>query len=154
LRRSEEQYRALVTASSEVLYRMSPDWSEMRQLHSRGFLADMPKPSKDWLRQYIPPDDQPAVLAAIRKAIDSKSMFELEHRVLRADGAEGWTFSRAVPLMDGNGAITEWFGAASDITGRKQAEEELSQLKKRLAEHPASNPEGNLPECSETKNRQ
>lgn len=127
LRKSEEQYRALVTASSEVLYRMSPDWSEMRQLHSRGFLADMPKPSKSWLRQYIPPDEQPAVLAAIRKSINSKSVFELEHRVLRADGAVGWAFSRAVPLMDSSGAITEWFGAATDVTSRKQAEEELRQ---------------------------
>jgi PAS domain-containing protein len=33
----------------------------------------------------------------------------------------GWTFSRAVPLLDENGDIVEWFGAASDITARKQA---------------------------------
>ena len=32
LRQSEERFRALVTAGSEVVYRMSPDWSEMRPL--------------------------------------------------------------------------------------------------------------------------
>ena len=36
LRRSEERFRALVNASSDVVYRMSPDWSEMRQLDGRG----------------------------------------------------------------------------------------------------------------------
>jgi PAS domain-containing protein len=49
-------------------------------------------------------------------------VFELEHRVRRADGTLGWTLSRAVPLMDAAGAITEWIGAASDVTARKQAE--------------------------------
>src|ERR1700723_147662 len=32
LRRSEERFRALVNASSDMIYRMSPDWSEMREL--------------------------------------------------------------------------------------------------------------------------
>src|ERR1700733_9277472 len=35
LRRSEERFRALVNASSDVVYRMSPDWSEMRELDGR-----------------------------------------------------------------------------------------------------------------------
>ncbi len=134
LRESEERFRALVTASSEVLYRMSPDWSEMRQLHSRGFLANTEKPSRTWLQEYIHPDDQPHVTAVINEAIRTKSIFELEHRVRRADGSLGWTFSRAVPLMDANGEIVEWFGAASDITDRKLTEEELGKYRERLEE--------------------
>ena len=38
------------------------------------------------------------------------------------DGSLGWTFSRAVPLLDADGEISEWFGAASDMTGRHLAE--------------------------------
>ena len=37
LRRSEERFRALVNASSDVVYRMSPDWSEMRAARWQGF---------------------------------------------------------------------------------------------------------------------
>jgi PAS domain S-box-containing protein len=129
LRESEERYRALVTASSEVLYRMSPDWSEMRQLHSRGFLANTERPNPNWLKEYIHPDDQPQVIAAINEAIRSRSIFEREHRVLRVDGTLGWTFSRAVPILDGNGEIVEWFGAASDITERIKAEEALRRAR-------------------------
>jgi hypothetical protein len=59
LRESQERYRALVVASSQVLYRMSPDWSEMRQLHGGDFIADTDKPNRNWMQDYIHPDDQP-----------------------------------------------------------------------------------------------
>jgi PAS domain S-box-containing protein len=125
LRDSEERLRALVAASSEVLYRMSPDWKEMRQLHGGAFLADTATADPNWVGRYIHPDDQQMVKAAIDEAIRTKSTFELEHRVIRADGSLGWTSSRAIPVKDASGAVIEWFGAASDITARKRAEEEL-----------------------------
>jgi PAS domain-containing protein len=50
-RESEERFRALVKASSDVVYRMSPDWSEMRQLRGRGFIADTEAPSRTWLQE-------------------------------------------------------------------------------------------------------
>jgi len=127
LRESEARFRALVTSSSEVMYYMSPDWSEMTQLHSHGFLANTEKPNLSWLQEYIPLEDQPQVTAAIHEAIRTKSIFELEHRVRRADGSLGWTVSRAVPMMDANGEIVQWFGTANDITERKQAEEKLRE---------------------------
>ena len=132
LRRSEERFRALVNASSDVVYRMSPDWSEMRQLDGRGFIADTGKPTKDWLNEYIHPDDQPIVLRTIHEAVRTKSMFELEHRVRRTNGTLGWTYSRAVPLLNVSGEILEWFGAASDFTARKEAEENFRKLAQTL----------------------
>jgi PAS domain S-box-containing protein len=132
LRTSEERFRALVNASSDVVYRMSPDWSEMRELDGRGFIADTAKPRKDWLNEYIHPDDQPIVLRTVREAVRTKRMFELEHRVRRTDGTLGWTNSRAVPLLNVNGEILEWFGAASDVTARKEAEENFRKLAQTL----------------------
>jgi len=122
---SEERFRALVAASSDVVYRMSPDWSEMRHLDGRNFLADTDEPSGTWFQEYIHPDDQPHVRAVIDEAIRTKSTFQLEHRVKRVDGTFGWTFSRAIPLSDAKGEIVEWFGAASDVTERKLFEETL-----------------------------
>jgi PAS domain S-box-containing protein len=121
---SEERFRALVTASSDVVYRMNADWTEMRQLRGRNFIKDTEEPNRHWLQEYIHPDDQSRVTAVINEAIRTKSIFELEHRVLRVGGALGWTFSRAIPRLDAKGEIVEWFGAASDITARKQAEAE------------------------------
>ncbi|HVE12441.1 MAG TPA: ATP-binding protein [Elusimicrobiota bacterium] len=126
LRRSEERFRAFLTASSDVVYIMSPDWSEMRQLHGKDFIADTQGPSRSWLTKYIHPDDQPQVLVAIQKAIRSKSDFELEHRVIRVNGSLGWTHSRAIPTLDHENRITEWFGTARDVTEHKQAEASLA----------------------------
>jgi PAS domain S-box-containing protein len=100
----------------------------MRRLNGRGFIADTERPSEGWLTKYIHPDDQPHVWLAIAKAIDTKSVFDLEHRIKRTDGTLGWTHSRAIPLLDAKGDIVEWFGAASDITLRKQHEEQLHLL--------------------------
>jgi signal transduction histidine kinase/DNA-binding response OmpR family regulator len=130
LRESEARFRALVTASSDVVYRMSPDWSEMRYLVGREFIPDMPTPSRSWMDRYIPAEDQPAVRHAIRKAIESRRPYELEHRVLRVDGTVGWTFSRAIPILDENGEIIEWFGAATDVTRLRESEERLRQSAK------------------------
>ncbi|HYD67129.1 PAS domain S-box protein [Azospirillum sp.] len=131
-RTSEERFRALAEASSEVMYRMSPDWSEMRQLSGGGFLSATETANRGWLEDYIHPDDRPRVLATIQDAVRSKSVFALEHRVRLADGTLGWTHSRAVPVLDAGGDITEWFGVASDVTARKRAEEALHHSEERL----------------------
>lgn len=130
---SEKRYRALVLASSDVVYRMSPDWHEMRELVGRDFLSDTGAPITDWLQKYIHPDDQSYVIGVIDEAIHTGSTFQLEHRVLRADGTIGWTFSRAVPLFDDAGEIIEWVGAAIDITGRKEAEEALKKSERKFS---------------------
>lgn len=122
LRDSAERYRAFVSASADVIYRMSADWSEMRQLDGRDFLRDTGAPDADWLDSYIHPDDQDAVRAAIARAIAGKSVFQLEHRVIRVDGSLGVTRSRAVPILDDAGEIREWLGTASDITTATDAE--------------------------------
>jgi PAS domain-containing protein len=110
---------------------MSADWGEMIDLKEMHFIADTQRPRRDWLDAYIPREEQSRVLDAIREAIRSKSTFELEHRVIRVDGTEGWASSRAFPLMNGDGEITEWFGAAADITERERAEEALRTTEKR-----------------------
>ena len=122
---SEGRLRAFMTATSDVLYRMNRDWSEMRALDGHGFLSSTPTPTRSWLDQYILADDQAFVLEAIAQSVGTKTIFELKHRVRRADGWIGWTHSRAVPLLNADGEIREWFGAATDITSQKQAEEAL-----------------------------
>ena len=72
LRESEERFRALMTASSDVVYRMNPDCSEMRQLRGMNFINDTEKPDRNWLQEYIHPDDQSHVKAVINEAIRTK----------------------------------------------------------------------------------
>lgn len=119
LRQSEERLRALATATNDVIYRMSADWSQMYHLDGRDFLIDTGTPIDDWMHKYIHPEDFASVAEVIQEAISLKRVFQLEHRVLKADGNYGWTFSRAIPILDNNGDIIEWFGAASDISEKR-----------------------------------
>ena len=72
------------------------------------------------------------MLAAIREAVQAKRPFELEHRVRRVDGSLGWTSSRAIPLLGPDGELIEWFGTATDITARKEAEAALRVSQSRV----------------------
>ncbi|WP_158748257.1 PAS domain S-box protein [Acidobacterium sp. S8] len=129
-RASEQRFRALVQATADVVYQMSSDWTEMRQLRGHDFLADTAEPDRNWLQKYIHPEDHARVHAAVEEAIRTEAIFQLEHRVVQADGSFGWTASRAVPLRNDKGEITSWFGTASDISLRKRTEEALLRSEK------------------------
>lgn len=122
LRRSEEQFRLFVTTSSSIVYKMSADWKQMYAMNGKNLLADTGGPTRDWTEKYIPQEDHPLVWQTIKTAIESKRNFELEHRVIQADGAIGWVLSRAVPVLNADGQIIEWLGAGSDITARKRSQ--------------------------------
>ncbi|MCI0754968.1 PAS domain S-box protein [Roseomonas vastitatis] len=132
VRESEDRLRNLVSASSEVMYATNPDWTVLRRLDGEGLFADTDQLNADWFEYYVHPDDQPMVRSAIRAGILSKSVIEVEHRFPRSGGSFGWVLSRAVPVLDATGDIREWFGAASDVTARKEAEAALLEQKERF----------------------
>jgi PAS domain S-box-containing protein len=138
LTRNERAFDALLRTSSEVRYRISADWSHLYQLNGGSFIPDTQIHDPDWLDRYIPKEDRAAVRAEIARAISTQSTYLIEHRVNRGDGSIGWASSRAVPMLDKTGEITEWFGAASDITERKHAEAALHEahesLERRVAQ--------------------
>jgi PAS domain-containing protein len=99
VRSSEQRFRALVTATSDVIYRMNPDWTEMQQLGGRSFLAHTESPSVAWTTENLLPEDQSEILATIREAVATKSVFQMEHRVRRVDGSVGWVFRGQFPFL-------------------------------------------------------
>jgi PAS domain S-box-containing protein len=132
LKDSERRFRALVTATSDVIYRMNADWTIMHELDGRGFLTDTDQPTRNWRSKYIHPDDHHIFQESIDKALSGKSFFQLEHRILQPDGTPGWSLSQAIPIFNEQDEIIEWFGTATDITARKKMEEELLITKEKL----------------------
>jgi chemotaxis methyl-accepting protein methylase/signal transduction histidine kinase/PAS domain-containing protein len=127
LRKSEERLRMFVTASSDMIFQMNADWSELYAMRSNNFLSNIDAPAEDWMSRYIPPEDWKKLEDTINHAIAHKQVYELEHRVVLADGKIGWAYSRAVPLFDADRNIVEWFGIASNITDRKSFEAEYDK---------------------------
>ena len=125
LREREARLDAFVTATSDVVYRMSPDWSKLHYLEGQGLVTDTTETKEEWLEEYIPEDERPRVLAAIDKAIETTSPFDLQHQVFKADGSRGWVHARAVPIRGDDGEVVEWFGTSTDITERRELQEDL-----------------------------
>lgn len=123
---SEDRFRSLVTTSSDSIFKVSADWNIMYNLNGKDFLDNTDNPSNSWIEHYIPENQRQRVRHKIQEAIRKKEPFELEHQVISMDGNVSWTYSRAIPKFNDRGEIVEWFGAASDITERKKAEERQS----------------------------
>jgi len=135
LAHSERRLGALVSASSQSLYAVTADWREMRQILATGPVAQDEMPAvSDWKERYVHPDDLGLLEQAIAQAMAQRQPLALEHRSLTADGSVRWVQMRAVPLLDEQGGITEWFGTAADVTERRQAEEQLRELTLTLEE--------------------
>ncbi|MEJ7742492.1 MAG: PAS domain S-box protein [Nocardioidaceae bacterium] len=76
---------------------------------------------------WFTPTTVPTVAQAITAAIDDKSGFRLEHRIIRTDGVERLLLSVGRAQCDKTGALTRLVGTAQDITDRRRAEKELIQ---------------------------
>lgn len=58
----------------------------------------------------------------------------MEYRLRRHDGEYRWIFDHGVPRFNANGSFAGYIGSVIDITERKQAEEALSSVSRRLIE--------------------
>ena len=125
LTHSERYFRALVAATSDVVFQMSPDWSSMQSLVGRGGVTEAQLATEDWMRRFLPLDAHAAARSAIANAIASREVLDIEHRVLRKNGTMGWAHTRAVPMLDHVGELLAWVGMSSDVSLRKEAEEAL-----------------------------
>jgi PAS domain S-box-containing protein len=126
LKESELRFRSLVAASSDMVFRVSADWSELLELEGKGLIAPGNDPV-NWLEHHVVPDDRPAAELAIKESTQQDTAVELELRARKADGSTGWFFVRAVPVRDDAGLVTEWFGMATETTSRRAVAQEAAQ---------------------------
>ena len=134
LRESEERFRSLVTATAQVVWTTNAagevvDPSESWQAFSGQSAAEM----KGWgWTEPLHPDDRDRVKAVWAQAVESRSMYEVEFRARRFDGAYRDFAARGVPVLALEGHIREWVGTCTDITERKRTQEELRTSEERL----------------------
>src|SRR5262245_61793446 len=129
LRESEARFRALVNAVPAFVWEAASDGtmtlvSEQWE-HYCGLTAE--QLARDWPRLVLHPDDYERCTVEWARALASGSLYEVEVRNRRYDGAYRWFLTRAVPARDDTGRIVGWYGTTTDIHDRKQAEEALRQ---------------------------
>jgi PAS domain S-box-containing protein len=126
LRHSEKRLQSLIEASSDLIFRMNPQADLMEQVGGKNLLGDVGEAS-DWIEGFVPETDRAMVRKVVDDAIARREAIEVDHRIRLPDGTIGWLSSRAIPVLNENGDITEWFGMATDITQRRQIDQELAR---------------------------
>ena len=96
---------------------------------------------KGWV-QGIHPDDRDRIFAEWYRAIEEKLQFKSEYRFQHLDnGNVTWVFGQVVGKVGDNGQIKSYVGTITDITERKQIEDENKllneSLERRVAERTA-----------------
>jgi PAS domain S-box-containing protein len=81
----------------------------------------------------IHPDDCDGRQQAIDRAINEKSDYEVEYRILLPGGAVRYLRSVGHPVLNASGDLVQFVGSSTDITERKQAEEALRRTQADLA---------------------
>jgi len=83
--------------------------------------------------KFYHPDDQEAIRSAFRTAVEAGEPYDLEVRVIDADGDEKWVRTRGDPQFV-DGECVRIRGTIQNITERKEREEELQRQVDRLEE--------------------
>lgn len=100
-------------------------WSE-EEFRIYGLDPSGPSPAYDvLLEKHIHPDDSSLLTKVFSKAIETQSIYELEHRIVRPNGEIRWVYDRAHPYFDPNGKLIRYIGITLDITLQKTLEADL-----------------------------
>jgi PAS domain S-box-containing protein len=92
-----------------------------------------PLSSERW-QQAVHPDDLSRVREVARRAVENRTAYEHQFRVVRRDGSIGWVESRARVSNDERDMPSRIVGILMDITDRKEAEAALRESSRRKDE--------------------
>jgi len=130
IRKTQESYELAVRGANDGLWHwdlltnrlfFSARWKTMLGYEEQE-VGDSPDA---WFR-LIHPEDLERVQTKIRRHLKNLTPhYEDEHRILHKNGSYIWTLSRGLAVRDAAGVATRMAGSQTNISDRKQAEEQL-----------------------------
>ena len=121
---AEERYRALIRATSSLVWITPPDGQiAPDQPEWRAYTGMSVEQIKGWgWLETLHPDDRERARTDWQQAVDTRSFYETEYRIRRADGVYVWHQARGISILGADGSVREWFGICADIQQRKDAD--------------------------------
>jgi PAS domain S-box-containing protein len=132
---SENRFRTLADTMPQMVWSTLPDGYH-DYYNARWYeFTGVPAGSTDgeaWNGMFHP-EDQERAWGVWRQSLTSGDPYEIEYRLRHVDGTYRWVLGRALPIRDGDGAITRWFGTCTDIHEQKLALEEREVISQELS---------------------
>ncbi|MGG6297526.1 putative bifunctional diguanylate cyclase/phosphodiesterase [Leptolyngbya sp. AN02str] len=130
LQESQERYALAVKGANDGIWDwnlktgdvyFSPRWKTMLGYEEH----ELQNTLDEWFER-IHPDDEYWIKRELTAHIEGLTPhFEYEHRIRHRNGSYRWVLTRGLAVRDVDGKATRLAGSQTDITGRKQVEEQL-----------------------------
>jgi len=132
---SEARYRALVRASSSLVWTTAADGQIVDMPEWRALTGQTVDEVRGWgWLNALHPDDGGRTRVVWQAAVDARSIYETEYRIRRWDGEYVWHQARGVAVLEADGSIREWVGICVDIEDRKRSAQQQIEAEKALRE--------------------
>lgn len=137
LRKSEERWQLVIKASNDGIFDLdlqtgtvfrSQRWAEMFGYHPN----EIPNREIEWLSRVHPDDYDRVVAATVANYRQETQVFAQEYRFRCRDGSYKWVLDRSLLVWDEVGNPVRLVGSLSDISERKQVEDERKQAEETL----------------------
>jgi PAS domain S-box-containing protein len=134
LRASEQRYRALVTASSSLVWTSDAAGRFVEpQVSWESYTGQPWAEHRDlgWINA-LHPDDREVVRRAWQRRVREPGFLHEDHARLWSVEKNGYrhVIGRAVPVLEGDGSVREWIGTVTDVEARWIAEDRLRRAER------------------------
>ncbi|WP_434382424.1 ATP-binding protein [Melittangium boletus] len=140
-----ERFRSFVLNVPGAVYVCDPEAPWRFKFMSEPVLSLTGYPASEFLEEgrtwapLVHPEDLANVEARIARAVDRHTPYELEYRIMHADGLPRWVSEVGRALYDEHGKAWSLEGILFDITSRKATEEALQQYERQVSRTIAEN---------------
>ena len=139
LRESEERYRRITQAVTDYIYTVRVNNGNVTDtMHGPGCIAVTGYSEQEFTNDpylwhsIVPSEERLLVEEQARRLLAGEDPMPIEHRIFRKDGALRWVSNTPVLHRDEHSRLLGYDGLIQDITDRRQAEEERTNLEDQL----------------------
>ncbi|HSR62790.1 MAG TPA: PAS domain S-box protein, partial [Gammaproteobacteria bacterium] len=146
LREEQRKLSTLISNMPGMVYRCKndPDWTlefaskNIEELS--GYSLEDFYSGRNHCGRIIHPDDTQAVWDQVQEAVSRRSTYEIEYRIIHADGSIKWIWEQGLGIFDQDGNFEALEGVVFDITEHKGIDRALRESEEKFSKAFHSNP--------------